>query len=454
MMSRDALLRKYDVPVPRYTSYPTVPYWDTDRFNASVWTDLVRQEFERSNDTQGISLYIHLPFCESLCTYCACNTRITRNHAVEARYSEAVLAEWDSYLRIFGRTPVIRELHIGGGTPTFFSPDNLGHLVEGILSRCQVHEDRAFSFEGHPNNTTAEHLRVLHALGFDRVSFGVQDLDMKVQLAIHRIQSYESLAEVTRLSREAGYRSVSYDLIYGLPHQTVASVEHTLEKVCALKPDRLAFYSYAHVPWIRPGQRGYEDAHLPSDVLKRELYERGDAVLRRQGYSSIGMDHYALPGDDLHIAHDTGRLHRNFMGYTTTSTRLLIGLGASAISDAYSAYAQNVKGVEEYEALAKRGELPLLKGHIQSEHDRLTRRCILDIACRGALDGGHLGAVCDEEMLDRLRAMEGEGIVALGSDGLRVTELGQAFVRNVCSVFDARMRNRSERKDVGFSKGI
>jgi len=453
-MSRETLLRKYDVPVPRYTSYPTVPYWETDRFNTTRWGDLVRQELGQSNDSQGISLYIHLPFCESLCTYCACNTRITRNHAVESRYSEAVLAEWDSYLRIFGNTPVVRELHIGGGTPTFFSPENLGRLVEGILSRCRVHEDRAFSFEGHPNNTTGEHLRVLHALGFDRVSFGVQDLDMKVQQAIHRIQSYESLARITELSRQTGYRSISYDLIYGLPHQTVASVEHTMDKVCALKPDRLAFYSYAHVPWIRPGQRGYEDAHLPSDVLKRELYERGDLLLREHGYSSIGMDHYALPGDDLHVAHEAGRLHRNFMGYTTTRTRLLIGLGASAISDAYSAYAQNVKGVEEYEALAKRGELPLLKGHIQSEHDRITRRCILDIACRGVLDGGHMGAVCDDQMLNTLRTMESEGIVALEADGLRVTEMGQAFVRNICSVFDVRMRDQLTKKEAGFSRGI
>lgn len=454
MMHRDALLRKYDVPVPRYTSYPTVPYWDTDHFDAARWGDLVRQEFDYSNDAQGISLYIHLPFCESLCTYCACNTRITRNHAVERRYSEAVLAEWDSYLKIFGRPPVLRELHIGGGTPTFFSPENLGDLVQQLLSHCIVPEDHAFSFEGHPNNTTEAHLRVLHALGFDRVSFGVQDLDMKVQQAIHRIQSFESLAEVTHTSRAVGYRSVSFDLIYGLPHQTVSSVRNTLEQVAGLKPDRVAFYSYAHVPWLRPGQRGYEDAHLPSDVVKRSLYACGDSLLTAAGYNRIGMDHYALSGDELWQAHCAGRLHRNFMGYTTTRTRLLAGLGASAISDSYTAYAQNVKGVEDYERQAKAGILPLLKGHIQSDHDRLTRRCILDIACRGVLDGGQLWALADDEMLAALRVMENEGIVALGPDGLRVTGSGQAFVRNICNVFDARMHRSAVRREAGFSKGV
>jgi len=453
-MSRDELLRKYDVPVPRYTSYPTVPYWDTERFSATRWIDAVQQEFENSNDTQGISLYIHLPFCESLCTYCACNTRITKNHAVEERYSKAILAEWDSYLRIFGRKPVIRELHIGGGTPTFFSPENLHALIQRILSEGIVHEDRQFSFEGHPNNTTREHLRALHGLGFDRVSFGVQDLDLKVQQAIHRIQTYESLVEATRISREEGYKSVSFDLIYGLPHQTVASVENTLQQVCKLNPDRLAFYSYAHVPWIRPGQRGYEDAHLPSDVLKRELFERGKALLQAHGYCSIGMDHYALPGDDLYTAHVAGQLHRNFMGYTTTSTRMMIGLGASSISDAHGAYAQNVKGVEEYEALAGKGVIPLLKGHIQSEQDLQLRRCILDLACRGTLDSNQLWAVCDDDMLATLRGMEDEGIVLFSPNGLTITDAGQAFIRNICSVFDTRMKGKTARKEVGFSRSI
>ena len=292
--SQAELIKKYDVPTPRYTSYPTVPFWSTKEFSTDKWIEAVRRSFDESNDTKGISLYIHLPFCESLCTYCACNKRITKNHGVEISYVRSVLKEWNDYITIFGRKPIIRELHLGGGTPTFFSPENLKWLVSYLLEEGIVHEDNEFSFEGHPNNTTTEHLQTLFDLGFRRVSFGVQDLDPKVQRTINRIQPFENLEHVTRRSRDIGYKSVSFDLIYGLPCQTAFTIENTIRKVVALRPDRISFYSYAHVPWVSPGQRGYGEADLPTEVQKRELYERGRQLLRESGYADIGMDHLTI----------------------------------------------------------------------------------------------------------------------------------------------------------------
>jgi len=452
--SRDALLRKYDVPVPRYTSYPTVPCWDTNSFSISQWQRAVEKAFDETNDTKGISLYIHLPFCESLCTYCACNTRITKNHTVEEAYSRAVMAEWDLYRYIFGRQPVIRELHIGGGTPTFFSPKNLKKLLQGILSKAIIHPDHEFSFEGHPNNTTTEHLQALYELGFRRVSYGVQDLDLKVQQAIHRLQPFENLESVVKASRDTEFASIGFDLIYGLPYQTIESISTTFGKVIQLKPDRIAFYSYAHVPWIKPGQRGYEDADIPSDVYKRSLYETGCRLLTRAGYQDIGMDHFALPHDSLYQAMRKGDLHRNFMGYTTSHTDLLIGLGASAISDAKYAYAQNMKQVEHYERMVLHHELAVVKGHIQTEQDRLIKKCILNLACNGELKVELLQRVEDPLMLDELKVMHKEGLLHVKSETIKITPLGKAFIRNICSVFDKRMKSINPESDKIFSKAI
>lgn len=434
-----ALLRKYDVPVPRYTSYPTVPCWDVNAFTKEAWIASVKRSFEESNDEKGISLYIHLPFCESLCTYCACTTRITQNHKVEIPYIQAILKEWENYRSLFGRKPMIREIHLGGGTPTFFSPQNLHWLVSYLLEGADIHPQFEFGFEGHPNNTTAEHLRVLYDLGFSRVSFGVQDLDEKVQQTINRIQPFENLERVTNLAREIGYDSVSYDLIYGLPFQNPFTVSDTIDKILQLRPDRLSFYSYAHVPWLKPGQRGYEDGDIPSGSLKRHLYEIGRHKLRQAEYTDIGMDHFALRTDSLFKAHVTGKVHRNFMGYTTSNTDLLIGLGASAISDAKYAYAQNVKKVEEYMNSVKQAGTAITKGHILSDDDLLIRQCILEISCKGELSADLLVAVADRAILDALLEMEREGILYLIDGGLKVTTAGQPFIRNICKVFDKRM---------------
>jgi oxygen-independent coproporphyrinogen III oxidase len=453
-MTLKQLIKKYDVPVPRYTSYPTVPCWNTENFTINGWWDAVDKSFRESNSTKGISLYIHLPFCESLCTYCACNTRITKNHAVEERYITAVLAEWAMYRRHFPATPVIREIHLGGGTPTFFNSDNLSRLIKGLLKNTVVHSQHEFSFEGHPNNTTEDQLLALYDHGFDRVSFGVQDLDLKVQTAINRIPPLEHLERVVKQSRRIGYKSVSFDLVYGLPYQTLESVTDTVNKIITLRPDRLAFYSYAHVPWMRPGQRGYGDADLPTDVVKRSLYEAGRQLFHDNGYVDIGMDHFAQPHDTLNLAAKNGTLHRNFMGYTTNQTDLLVGLGTSSISDAKYAYAQNVKKVEDYEAKLQVDDTAIFKGHLQTDFDRLLRRAILDIACKGTLSKAMLEKASDERVKTALQEFVNEGLITINDSGLTVTEIGRVFIRNICHVFDKRVHEATPSKGPMFSKAI
>jgi oxygen-independent coproporphyrinogen-3 oxidase len=434
-----SLIAKYDVPTPRYTSYPTVPFWNTTEFSQDAWIKAVKKSFDESNSESGISLYIHLPFCESLCTYCACNKRITKNHNVEISYIRSLLKEWGAYLAIFEEKPVIRELHLGGGTPTFFSPENLRWLVSYLLDEGNVHRDAAFSFEGHPNNTSTEHLKALYDLGFRRVSFGVQDLDPKVQKTINRIQPFENLEHVTRQAREIGYESVSFDLIYGLPFQTAESVERTIDQVLLLKPDRVSFYSYAHVPWVSPGQRGYSESDLPSDIVKRNLYEVGRKLFTRSGYEEIGMDHFALPHDTLFQAQQQGTLHRNFMGYTHTATQLLIGLGTSAISDAKYAYAQNLKKVESYSEAIANGGLAISKGHVMTNEDMAIRKAILEVACRGHVTEDMLALAPSPAQRESLGAFVREGILEKTDYGFAVSNIGKAFIRNICSVFDRKL---------------
>ncbi len=264
-----SLVQKYNIPGPRYTSYPTVPYWNMETFSGKKWNQTLIRSFGESNAAEGISLYIHLPFCESMCTFCGCHKRITKRHDVESPYIDTVLREWHLYRNLFSEKPIIKELHLGGGTPTFFSPENLKRLINDIFRHADRAEEYEFSFEGHPNNTSREHLQALYDVGFRRVSYGVQDYNEGVQKAIHRVQSFESVQHVTEWAREIGYTSVGHDIIFGLPHQTLEHVKETILKTKQLMPDRLAFYSYAHVPWLKGnGQRGYKDTDLPTGEEK------------------------------------------------------------------------------------------------------------------------------------------------------------------------------------------
>ncbi|MHB8209160.1 oxygen-independent coproporphyrinogen III oxidase [Mucilaginibacter sp.] len=434
------LAQKYNVAAPRYTSYPTVPYWDNHLFNISEWKLTVRQSFLESNAEDGISLYIHLPFCEELCTYCGCNTRITKNHRVEEPYINAVLQEWKTYREVFGDIPVIKEIHLGGGTPTFFSAFNLQKLIEGLLQDTHIHPNAEFSFEAHPGNTTVDHLQTLFDLGFRRLSLGIQDFDPAVQLIINRHQTYEQVRLVTQLARLIGYTSINYDLIYGLPLQTLDGLVNTMNLVAALLPDRIAFYSYAHIPWAKPGQRLFTEKNLPNPKEKNKLYEVGRGLLKHYGYKDIGMDHFALPGDALSLAETSGSLHRNFMGYTHQHTQLLIGLGVSAISDSWYGFAQNVKTVEEYLKLVN-DNLPAIKGHILTNEDLCLRKHINNIMCKGYTSWNIHDEPCELlfDGLERLKPLEDDGLVEINSWELRVTPLGKRFLRNICMALDARL---------------
>lgn len=442
-----SLVQKYNVPGPRYTSYPTVPYWDESSFSLKSWTETLLRSFKESNSTEGISLYIHLPFCESLCTFCGCHKRITKRHEVEHPYIEAVLKEWNLYCELFTEKPIIKEIHLGGGTPTFFSPENLQHLINGILAKAEKAANYEFSFEGHPNNTTRLHLQTLFDLGFRRVSFGVQDYAEKVQQAIHRIQPFHNVAKVTFWAKEIGYTSISHDLVFGLPFQTLDNEIDTIEKTNSLSPDRLAFYSYAHVPWIKGnGQRGFKDEDVPKDEAKRQLYEVGKTLLAEKGYYEIGMDHFAQKEDAMYTAFKEGKLHRNFMGYTASKTQLMIGLGVSSISDSWYAFAQNEKELEGYYNRLNQNELPVFRGHVLTDEDLIIRKHILNLMCQFYTtwdnDSFYFNALLPE-ILYNLDELKNDGLLELTHNSLTVTEKGKPFVRNICMAFDLRLKRNA-----------
>lgn len=435
---KNLLVDKYNVPVPRYTSYPTVPFWVEPLEDKNLWSQQIIRAKTSGKIKAGISLYIHLPFCEQLCTYCGCNKRITKNHQVERIYIDALLKEWAMYKQVLGENIVLKEIHLGGGTPTFFSPENLTFLLNALLLGVNIHPEHEFSFEGHPNNTTKEHLQALYDMGFRRVSFGVQDMDITVQTAINRIQPFEHTKNVTDWARQIGYTSINFDLIYGLPFQNLETISKTIQQVIDLQPDRIAFYSYAHVPWTKKSQRAYDEADLPKGDQKYALYQLGKQYFKEAGYEDVGMDHFALKDDSLLISKSNDRLHRNFMGYTTANSEVLIGLGVSAISDVFYGYRQNVKTVEAYYSLIEQEKMPIFRGIDLTEEDIQLRQHILDIACKGKTHW-KIGTLITDDMKEALVDMEKDGLLIMGTADIAVTELGWNFIRNICAVFDKRM---------------
>lgn len=439
------LISKYNVAGPRYTSYPTVPYWDKKQFTLKGWKETLVKSFNESNATEGISIYIHLPFCESMCTFCGCNKRITKNHSVEIPYIQSVLKELTLYVKLLGSTPLVKQLHLGGGTPTFFSPEHLDRLLDGVFSLTNKATEFELSFEGHPNNTTKEHLETLYKQGFTRVCYGVQDYNETVQKAINRVQPYHNVKTATTAAREVGYSSVGHDIIYGLPFQTQDDVIFTISQTTRLRPDRIAFYSYAHVPWMKGnGQRGFSDQDLPSAEQKRKQYEIGKKMLVEAGYVEIGMDHFALKNDSLHTAQQEGKIHRNFMGYTSSKTQVMIGLGVSAISDSWYSFAQNVKNIEEYQQLVEDGILPIFRGHLLTEEDLTIRQHILNLMCEFKTSWTdqklHFPEIPD--VLIKLKELENDGLVIINNTSILVTEKGRPFVRNICLPFDLRLQRK------------
>ncbi|MCL7989342.1 oxygen-independent coproporphyrinogen III oxidase [Sphingobacterium sp. lm-10] len=449
------LIDKYNVSTPRYTSYPTVPCWNEAGFSTQGWIGQLKKNFYR-DPTQGISIYIHLPFCESLCTYCGCNTRITKNHQVEEPYINALIQEWRLYRSILGNQALhIKEIHLGGGTPTFFAPENLRQLIAAVLEGNTLDENPSFSFEAHPANTSAAHLSMLYEVGFRRLSLGIQDFNPDVQRVINRKQTIEDVRGVMDQARSIGYTSINFDLIYGLPLQTLHSVFDTLMVALSMKPERISFYSYAHVPWIKPGQRYFTEQDLPVGKEKMDLYKLGKAMIVKAGYKEVGMDHYALPGDSLLLAAENGKLHRNFMGYTDNYTPLLIGLGVSSISDAWSAYAQNVKTVEEYYRLLNKEELPIMRGHLLSTDDEQSRRYILEMMCREKAILDKNDVYKNDKIHKRLLPLRADGLVRIKGDVVTATPKGKAFIRNVCTAFDEYLHHEeTEASSVRFSQAV
>ena len=437
-MNIKKLINKYNVPGPRYTSYPTVPYWSKKEMNQDEWLDYVSRSFEE-NKSFGISLYIHLPFCDKLCTFCGCHKHITTNHAVEDNYILTVLKEWSIYTKALSSKPLIKEIHLGGGTPTFFSPKNLETLINGILSNADLSDDAELGFEGHPNNTTREHLKSLYDLNFRRVSFGVQDYNEKIQKAINRIQPFENVEKVHHIAKEVGYTSISHDLVFGLPHQKIEHIETSINLTNELKPDRISLYSYAHVPWIKGvGQRGFKDEDIPTGDEKRNLYEFSKDLLLKNGYYEIGMDHFALKSDSLYKSFSEKKLHRNFMGYTTNPTKLMIGLGMSSISDSWNAFAQNVKTVKEYTELVNDNKIPVFRGHFLSKDDLEIRQHILNLMCKFSTSWSNdfINHKYFNKIIEQLKPLKEDGFVEIYNNKLEVTELGQIFIRNICMCFD------------------
>ena len=440
-----SLIQKYNIPGPRYTSYPTVPFWDSATFSKEKWIESFKKSFIKSNEKEGISLYIHLPFCESLCTFCACHKHITKRHEVEEEYIQTVLKEWQLYVNLVDETPIVKELHLGGGTPTFFSKEQLQILMDGLFKVAKKHPEAEFSFEGHPNNTTKEQLQTLYNCGFERVSFGVQDYNLKVQEAIHRVQPFEAVEQVTKWAREIGYTSVSHDLIFGLPHQTKENVIYSINKTKELQPDRISFYSYAHVPWVKGvGQRGFNEDDLPKDEEKRHLYEIGKELFAELGYEEIGMDHFALKSDSLYKATINKTLHRNFMGYTSSKTQLMVGLGMSSISDSWFGFAQNVKTVKEYQQLVNKGEIPVFRGHILSEEDTVIRKHILNMMChfKTSWDTKETQIKNIDTHLALLKELEEDGLVQIEKSSLSIPEKARPFIRNICMAFDVHLLSK------------
>ena len=431
------LFAKYDVPVPRYTSYPTVPEWHATP-TTDDWTESLAAALDAPDAT--LSLYLHLPFCESLCTFCGCNTVITRDHHRARPYLDLIFRELDAYLQRvpgLGARPVC-QLHLGGGTPTFLSPQELADLMDGLFSRLtRTRSGFEASVEADPRVTTPAHLETLRARDFTRLSLGVQDFNPETQRLVNRIQSEALVEDLVRRARAVGYESINFDLIYGLPGQTTDSMRHTADQVLGLNPDRMAVYSFARVPWIKPQQRKFKDEQIPIGAEKRALYEVIRRPVLEHGYVELGMDHFARPHDGLARAAAAGTMHRNFQGYTERRTTALLGLGVSAISETPDCYHQNEKIITVYDRRVQQGEIPTLRGHRLSDDDQRRREKILSLMTtfRVALDPDE---VADARTF--LAPLVADGIVEVDDHELRIPLHGRPFLRNAATLFDVHLR--------------
>jgi oxygen-independent coproporphyrinogen III oxidase len=445
-VTRD-LLERYTVPGPRYTSYPTAPEWSED-FGLSEY----RRALEQSNESGSpLSLYIHIPFCERLCLFCGCNVVINRNHDIAVPYLGALERELSLVSEQLDRSRPVTQFHFGGGTPTYLTPAQLEALFLSAGERFLLAHDAEIGIEVDPRVTTSEHLEMLRTLGFNRISMGIQDFNPDVQRIVRRIQPYEPTRELFDKCRSLGFESVNIDLIYGLPLQTPESFARTIDKVLELGPDRVAMFSYAHVPWLKK-QQGALARHLPSGMDKFQIFRVGIERFTGAGYVYIGMDHFARPDDELCAAQRNRTLHRNFQGYTTKAGSDLLGLGVSSISGVGRVYAQNFRDLDGYHAAIGQNRLPTMRGTTLSDDDVLRRSVIGRLLCHCTIHKKEVeeefAVVFDSyfaDELERLEALENDGLVELEPGAINVTMLGRIFIRNIGMVFDRYLRKPADK---------
>lgn len=454
----DELLRRLDVPGPRYTSYPTADRF-VEAYGPNEYRHALRQRAQGAmvGGAPPLSLYVHIPFCESLCYYCACNKIITKHHSRAREYLDDLAREVALHVAELGRTQPVSQLHLGGGSPTFLSDDELGELMGLLRSSFKLLPDAEVSIEVDPRTASEERLRNLRQMGFNRVSFGIQDFDPDVQVAVHRVQPYDSVRDLVLAARSLGFESINADLIYGLPKQTPESFERTVAQVAGLKPTRIAVYAYAHLPQRFKPQRRIDDHALPTPEQRIAMLRTGLAGFIGNGYVYIGMDHFALPEDALAVAKRQGRLHRNFQGYTTQPDCDLVSLGVSAIGKIGPTYSQNAKTLAEYHDALEQGDFPIQRGLALTREDLLRRAVIMALMCQGrveyeSIELAHLIKFRETfaAELERLQPLQEMGLVDVGADAIQVTAKGWFFVRGVAMVFDRylqtdRVRERFSR---------
>jgi oxygen-independent coproporphyrinogen III oxidase len=446
----EEVLQKYSVRGPRYTSYPTAPIW-TEAFTGDDYAAALRQNNTVAQRDKPLALYVHIPFCESRCTYCSCNVIITKQTEQAEKYLAGLLQEIDMAAEFVLPTRPVLQLHLGGGTPTYFTANQLETLVKHFKKRFHFSEQAELAIEIDPRVTSDEQLDTLKNLGFNRISFGVQDFDPIVQAAVNRIQPIEQVAQMAQRCRDLGIENQNYDLIYGLPYQSLASFDRTLDEVITLSPSRIALYNYAHVPWMSPHQKEIDEATLPDGTVKFQIFSRSLSRLQEAGYVYIGMDHFAKPDDELSLALAQKRLSRNFMGYYVQhgadplGELDMVSFGVSAISSVHGTYSQATKKLSTYyEALANR-QFPIQRGYILHADDTLRRRIILSILCEGHLSCRQILNDCQVDIssmlsLESLKAFVDDGLIVLTDEGFTITPLGRVLSRNIAMVFDAYLK--------------
>jgi oxygen-independent coproporphyrinogen-3 oxidase len=454
-VSEDFLAR-YNRPGPRYTSYPTAPVWN----NAFGPADLEAVHSAADAARTPVSLYMHLPFCESLCLFCACNVIIQKDKRVSMPYFDILKKEVARVSESVSRKREVVQFHWGGGTPTYSTPAQLEDLFGYTKERFTFSPQAEIGIEVDPRVTSREHLEALKRLGFNRLSMGIQDFHEPVQQAIHRIQPYEITRDLIRTARSLGFDSINVDLIYGLPYQTSETFAHTVDQIIELAPDRIALFSYAHVPWLKK-QQGAFAAHLPEGLQKFEIFRRGLLKFVEAGYLYIGMDHFAKPGDELATAQAKRTLHRNFQGYTTKAGADLYGMGVTAISGFNNAYAQNFRELPAWEKAVNERGIATMRGYHLSSEDRLRREVISRLLCHTVIPkreiGEQFGIDFDQHFAPELKLLEApreDGLLTMDGDEIRSTWLGRIFIRNLAMLFDPYLEQQQLAAKPLFSKTL